>query len=41
MSLKQSIELATGAAACSLRQAGATEGMCTAAEVRKLYEEMR
>lgn len=41
MSLKQSIELATGAAACSLRQAGATEGMCTAAEVRKLYEEMQ
>ena len=25
----------------TLREAGATEGMCTAAEVRKLYEEMR
>lgn len=41
MSLKESIELATGSAACSLSQAGATEGMRTVAEVQKLYAEMR
>ena len=41
MDLKTSIELATGAAACSLSEAGATEGMRTVAEVQKLYAEMR
>ena len=41
MSLKESIELATGSAACSLSEAGATEGMRTVAEVQKLYAEMR
>jgi len=41
MSLQASIELATGAAACSLSEAGATEGMRSVAEVQKLYEEMR
>ena len=41
MGLKASIELATGCAACSLREAGATEGMVTAQQVRKLYQEMR
>lgn len=40
MSLKESIELATGSAACSLSEAGATEGMRTVAEVQKLYAEM-
>ena len=39
--LKESIELATASAACSLSQAGATEGMRTVAEVQKLYAEMR
>ena len=41
MSLKESIELATGSAACSLSEAGATEGMRTVAEVQKLYAQMR
>jgi len=41
MDLKQSIELATASAACSLSAAGATEGMRTVAEVQKLYAEMR
>ena len=41
MGLKESIELATASAACSLSQAGATEGMRTVAEVQKLYAEMR
>ena len=41
MSLKESIELATASAACSLSQAGATEGMRTVEEVQKLYAEMR
>ena len=41
MNLKEAIELATASAACSLSQAGATEGMRPVAEVQKLYEEMR
>ena len=41
MNLKESIELATASAACSLSQAGATEGMRTVEEVQKLYAEMR
>ena len=41
MSLKESIELATASAACSLSAAGATEGMRPVAEVQKLYAEMR
>lgn len=41
MGLKEAIELATGSAACSLSQAGATEGMRTVEEVQKLYAEMR
>ena len=41
MDLKAAIELATASAACSLSQAGATEGMRPVAEVQKLYAEMR
>ena len=41
MDLKSSIELATASAACSLSQAGATEGMRPVEEVLKLYAEMR
>ena len=41
MDLKASIELATASAACSLSEAGATEGMRTVEEVQKLYAEMR
>ena len=41
MNLKEAIELATASAACSLSQAGATEGMRPVAEVQKLYAEMR
>ena len=41
MSLQSAIELATASAACSLSEAGATEGMRSAEEVRKLYEEIR
>ena len=41
MSLKEAIELATGSAACSLSEAGATEGMRTVEEVQKLYAQMR
>ena len=41
MSLQAAIELATASAACSLSQAGATEGMRTFEEVQKLYAEMR
>ena len=41
MHLKEAIELATASAACSLSQAGATEGMRPFEEVQKLYEEMR
>ena len=41
MDLKTSIELGTASAACSLSEAGATEGMRTVAEVQKLYAEMR
>ena len=41
MDLKKAIELATASAACSLSQAGATEGMRPVAEVQKLYAEMR
>ena len=39
--LKQAIEMGTAAAACSLSEPGATEGMRTAEEVRKLYAQMR
>ena len=41
MNLKEAIELATASAACSLSEAGATEGMRPVAEVQKLYAEMR
>ena len=41
MDLKSAIELATASAACSLSQAGATEGMRTVEEVQKLYADMR
>lgn len=41
MDLKSAIELATASAACSLSQAGATEGMRTAGEVMDLYAQMR
>ena len=41
MNLKEAIELATASAACSLSEAGATEGMRPVAEVQKLYQEMR
>ena len=41
MALKEAIELGTASAACSLSQAGATEGMRPVAEVQKLYAEMR
>jgi len=41
MDLKSAIELATASAACSLSEAGATEGMRSAEEVLKLYAEMR
>ena len=41
MNLKESIELATASAACSLSQAGATEGMRTAEEAMKVYNELR
>ena len=41
MELKEAIELGTASAACSLSQAGATEGMRPVAEVQKLYAEMR
>ena len=41
MGLKAAIELATASAACSLSQAGATEGMRPVEDVLKLYEEMR
>ena len=41
MDLKSAIELATASAACSLSQAGATEGMRPVEEVQKLYQEMR
>ena len=41
MSLQAAIELATASAACSLSEAGATEGMRPVAEVQKLYAEMR
>ena len=41
MDLKTSIELATASAACSLSEAGATEGMRPVEEVLKLYAEMR
>lgn len=39
--LKSALELGTAAAACSLSEAGAAEGMRTAAEARALYESMR
>ena len=39
--LKSAIEMGTAAAACSLSEPGATEGMRTAEEVRKLYAQMR
>jgi sugar/nucleoside kinase (ribokinase family) len=41
MGLKEAIELGTGSAACSLSQAGATEGMRSVEEVQKLYAQMR
>jgi len=40
-SLKEAIELASAAAACSLSESGATEGMRTAAEAMELYRELR
>ena len=41
MGLKEAIELGTGSAACSLNQAGATEGMRSVEGVQKLYAQMR
>ena len=41
MDLKSAIELGTASAACSLSQAGATEGMCSAEEVMKVYSGLR
>ena len=41
MTLRQSIELATASAACSLAHATATGGLRPVAEVQKLYAEMR
>ena len=39
--LKRALELGTAAAACSLSQPGATEGMRDCASAMKLYEELR
>jgi len=39
--LKSALELGTAAAACSLSEPGAAEGMRSAAEARALYESMR
>lgn len=39
--LKTAIELGTAAAACSLSEPGATEGMVTEAEARALYDSLR
>ena len=39
--LRSAIEMGTAAAACSLSEPGATEGMRSAEEIRTLYNEMR
>ena len=41
MDLKSAIELGTASAACSLSQPGATEGMRSAEEAMKVYNELR
>ena len=41
MDLKSAIELGTASAVCSLSQPGATEGMRTAQEAMKVYNELR
>ena len=41
MDLKSAIELGTASAACSLSEASATEGMRTAEEAMKVYNELR
>ena len=41
MSLEESLKLGTAAAACSLSQPGATEGMRSCAEAMALYEKLR
>ena len=41
MSLKEAIELGTASAVCSLSQPGATEGMRTATEAMKVYNDLR
>ncbi len=41
MDLKSAIEMGTASAACSLSEAGATEGMRSAEEVMKVYNDLR
>jgi len=41
MNLKSAIELGTAAAACSLSQPGATEGMRPVSEVMQVYNDLR
>lgn len=41
MNLKEAIEMGTAAAACSLSQPGATEGMRSAEEVMQVYRQLR
>lgn len=41
MDLKSAIELGTASAACSLSEAGATEGMRSVAEVMQVYNDLR